>query len=62
MLALLDLAWHDCYDEPFPSDQIIEDIWVVANGDLGRFVSATHLAVIDFRDLRIGADEMRRQP
>jgi hypothetical protein len=61
-LALLDFAWHDCYGEPSPSGQVIEDIWVVADGDLGRFISAAHLAVLDFRDLRMSADEMRRRP
>jgi hypothetical protein len=60
VLALLDFAWHDCYDEPTPSDDVIEDIWLVADGNLGRFVSAAHLAVLDFRDLRLRADERRR--
>jgi hypothetical protein len=60
-LALLDFAWHDCYGEPSPSDPVVEDIWVVADGDLGRFVSAVHLAVLDFRDLRMSADEVRRR-
>jgi hypothetical protein len=59
-LALLDFAWHDCYDEPTPPDEVIEDIWLVADGNLGRFISAAHLAVLDFRDLRLSADERRR--
>jgi hypothetical protein len=59
-LALLDFAWHDCYGESSPPEQVIEDIWVVANGDLAQFVSATHLAVVDFRDLRVNADALRR--
>ena len=61
-LALLDLAWHDCYDAPSPSDQVIKDIWTVADGHLGRFISAAHLAVLDFRDLRMAADETRHRP
>ena len=61
-LELLDLAWHDCYGESAPSEQIIEDIWVVADGDLARFVSAAHLAVIDFRDLRLNAETLRHRP
>lgn len=58
-LALLDLAWHDCYGDPCPPEQVVEDIWVVANGDLAQFISAAHLAVVDFRDLRMAANEMR---
>lgn len=61
-LALLDFAWHDCYGEPSPSEQVVEDIWVVADGDLGRFISAAYLAVHDFRDLRMSADEVRSRP
>jgi hypothetical protein len=58
-LALLDFAWHDCYGESSPPDQVIEDIWVVGGGDLAKFVSAAHLAVVDFRDLRLNADAVR---
>lgn len=61
-LALLDFAWHDCYGEPNPPDQVVEDVWVVANGDLAEFISAAHLAVIDFRDLRMNAEDASRRP
>jgi hypothetical protein len=60
-LELLELAWHDCYGEPTPSEDVIEDVWVVADGDLARLVSAAHLAVIDSRDLRLNADTRRAQ-
>jgi hypothetical protein len=60
VLALLDFAWHDCYGESSPPEQVIEDIWAASNGDLAQFVSAAHLAVVDFRDLRMNADAMRR--
>lgn len=59
-LALLDFAWHDCYGESSPSDAIMEDIWEVSEGDLAKLISAVHLAVIDFRDLRVWADEHRK--
>ena len=58
-LALLDFAWHDCYGQSAPPDRVIEDIWTVANGDLGRLISAAHLAVIDFRDLRLNAQDAK---
>jgi hypothetical protein len=60
-LALLDLAWHDCYTESAPPERIVEDVWLVADGNLAGFVSAAHLAVIDFRDLRMSADAVRRR-
>lgn len=58
-LALLDFAWHDCYGESSPSDAIMEDIWEVSGDNLAQFVVAAYLAVIDFRDLRVWADEHR---
>jgi hypothetical protein len=58
-LALLDFAWHGCYGEPSPPETIIEDIWEVSGGNLDQFVVAAHPAVIDFRDLRVWADQHR---
>jgi len=58
-LALLDLAWHDCYGEPSPPEQVVEDIWEVSGADLAQFIAAAHLAVVDFRDLRGSADKHR---
>lgn len=58
VLASLDLAWHDCYGESSPPEQVIEDIWLIADGDLSRFISAAYLAVTDFRDVRVWSDEL----
>lgn len=58
-LALVDLAWHDCYGEANPPDLVLADIWDVCKGDLAQLVAAAHLAVIDFRDLRVWADRTR---
>lgn len=56
---LLELAWHDCFGVITPPDQVVEDVWTVADGDVARLVSAVHLAVLDFRDLRVRADAER---
>lgn len=58
-LELLELAWHDCYGESSPPEQVIEDIWTVSEGSLAQLISAAHLAVTDFRDLRVSADARR---
>lgn len=58
-LALMDYAWHDCYGESSPSEQVVDDIWEVSNGDLALLIAAVHLAVVDFRDLRMWADKHR---
>ena len=60
ILDLLDLAWHDCYSEVSPPESVIDDIFVTAGGDLARLIDATHLAVQDWRDLKVRADQSRR--
>lgn len=59
LLELIEFAWHDCYDEITPSEQIVDDMFVVARGSLAGFIQAARLAVEDFRDLRLTADRVR---
>ena len=59
LLALVDLAWHDCYGEPAPPPSIVDDMLLVARGSIRRLTRAGLLAVIDSRDLRVAADERR---
>ncbi|MEQ1698746.1 MAG: hypothetical protein ABMA25_01490 [Ilumatobacteraceae bacterium] len=59
LLELLELAWHDCYGEITPSDVVIEDVFAVSEGTLSGMVQACHLAVTDWRDLRMAADHVR---
>lgn len=58
-LALMDLAWHDCYSESCPPESVVEDVLTLADGDVGKLVRAALLAVRDFRDTRVAADEIR---
>ncbi len=59
LFELAELAWHDCYGEITPPEQVIADILVVSEGDLAKLVAAARLAVRDWRDLRVAADSMR---
>ena len=59
LLELVELAWHDCYDEITPSDAVVDDMLVLSEGTLPGLVAAAHLAVTDRRDLRIAADAVR---
>lgn len=59
LLELLELAWHDCYAEVSPPDEVIEDIWAVSRGQLPQLVKAARLALEDSRDLRLNADNSR---
>jgi hypothetical protein len=62
LLELIEMAWHDCYGEVSPPEDVVDDMLLVSRGDLGRFVSAAHLAVVDSRDLRVAADGLRNAP
>jgi hypothetical protein len=61
VLTLTELAWHDCYGEVTPPAAVVDDLLVVAAGDLGRLVQAAVLAVVDARDLRRAAVDQRRR-
>ena len=59
VLELTEFAWHDCYGEITPPDEVVDDIFVVAQGNLAYFVNSARLAVEDFRDLRMNANAVR---
>ncbi len=55
VLELTEFAWHDCYGEVSPPDEVVEDILTVSQGRLDGLAHAARLAVEDFRDLRLQA-------
>jgi hypothetical protein len=59
LVELLELAWHDSHGDVAPPAEVLEDVWLVAAGDVRRLASASRLAVTDWRDLRLAADEVR---
>jgi hypothetical protein len=59
VLELTEFAWHDCYGEVSPPEQVIDDLFVVARGSVTEFVRTARLAVEDYRDLRVWADSVR---
>jgi hypothetical protein len=59
LFELLELAWHDCYGDITPPQQVVEDVWRVAGGDLGGLAAAARLAVTDRRDLHVAAERDR---
>jgi hypothetical protein len=61
LLHLADMAWHDCYgprDLEIPPG-VLDDILLLARGDLARLARVTRQAVIDYRDVRVAADRRR---
>lgn len=61
LLELTELAWHDCYGEVTPSEGLIEDMLLLSEGRLERLIEVARLAVADWRDLRVAADEFRNR-
>ena len=59
VLELLEMAWHDCYEEITPPEAVIDNLLRCSGGTLGGLIHAAHLAVIDSRDLAVWASEIR---
>jgi hypothetical protein len=60
VFALLEMAWHDCYGEITPPEEVIDNVLLCSGGTIAGLVGAAHLAVIDQRDLWIAAEAIRR--
>ncbi len=61
LLALTDMAWHDCYgphELEMPA-HVLDDVLLLAQGNLAVLIRAAQEAVIDFRDVRMAADYER---
>jgi hypothetical protein len=62
LLELVELAWHDCYGEVTPSDEIIDDVLLLSGGTLRGLIAAARLAITDWRDVKVAAEELRDRP
>ena len=58
-LALLELAWHDCYGEVTPSEEVVDEILLCSRGTLQGLLEAAQVAVVDRRDLSVWASALR---
>lgn len=56
---LVEFAWHDCYGDITPAEELVEDILTCSEGDLAQMIQFARLAVMDARDLRMTANEIR---
>ena len=55
VFELMEMAWHDCYGEISPPEEVVDDVLACSGGGLGDLITAAHLAVIDWRDLALWA-------
>ena len=63
LLHLTDMAWHDCYGprELEVPAAVLNDVLLLAGGDLAALIRIARQAVLDFRDVRIAADAKRAE-
>lgn len=61
LFELTELAWHDCYGSVAPPDDVIDNMFVCSAGSLATLAKAARVALIDYRDLWMWADQLRRQ-
>jgi hypothetical protein len=59
LLELTEFAWHDCYGEITPPDEVILNILICSEGKLATMVHAARLAVEDWRDLQLWAESVQ---
>lgn len=59
LLEHVELAWHDCYDEITPSEDVIDDLLTISGGSIDELIEAARLAVTDPRDLKLAAEARR---
>jgi hypothetical protein len=62
LLDITELAWHDCYGEVTPPRSVIEDMLMVSDGTIGGLIQAALLALTDWRDLSVAAEERHSGP
>ena len=62
LLELVEFAWHDCYHEITPPEEIVDDILLLSGGSLDGLISAARLAMTDWRDLKLAAAARRNRP
>jgi len=60
LVEVMEYAWHDCYSEITPPDEVIEDLLVCSEGSIETLIRAVHLGITDWRDLRMWADSVRK--
>ena len=56
LLELVELAWHDCYGEITPPDEVVADMLLLSEGSVEKLIEAARLGVMDRRDLRLAAE------
>ena len=61
LLELFELAWHDCYGDVSPPEDVVDDVLLLSNGSLSDLIASVRLAVTDWRDVKVAANAARQR-
>lgn len=59
LLELLEMAWHDSFDEGTPPEDVIDDVLQLSAGSLRSLIRWSRLAVTDYSEVLAAADGLR---
>jgi hypothetical protein len=59
LLELVEMAWHDTYNEVTPPEDVMDDILLLSQGNLRFLIRWARIAVADPKDLRAAAEGAR---
>jgi hypothetical protein len=59
LLELLEMAWHDTYEEGTPPEDLIDDILLLSEGNLRFLIRWSRIAITDWREVRAAAENAR---
>ena len=59
LLELLEMAWHDSFDEGTPPEDVIDDVLLLSGGSLRSLIRWSRLAVADYHEVRVAANGLR---
>jgi hypothetical protein len=61
LLELVEMAWHDSYQEATPPEDMIDDILLLSEGNLRLLIRWGRLALADPSDVRAAANGARAE-
>jgi len=62
VIELMERAWHDSFGEPSPPSEVVRDVLTCSGGTIEGLLDSAHLAVTDWRDLRVAASRAQSKP
>jgi hypothetical protein len=59
LLELLEMAWHDTFEEGTPPEDLVDDILLLSGGNLRLLIRWARIAITDWREVKAAAESAR---